>query len=416
MKIIGHLFQKIRSRYLSFGEWFNDGPVTNPMARFVEKHFLGEPRLRRRRCGPDHSDSDTEAYLRSHFCLEPFRTLETSPLGLVYVCCPSWLPKPIGDLNSNLDDLWTGKEAKKIRASIIDGSFKYCSRDHCSSIANRTLPRRDSNEVSRIIREYATCHPSQLHPKNVILSHDKSCNLSCPSCRPNLILANKGKQKRLDGLIESTIVPLLRKADTVKITGSGDPFASSHFRRLIKRLNRQEFPRLVIDLHTNGQLWDERAWKELSLQGRVGAAHISVDAAHAATYAIVRRGGDFGRLLKNLAFVRTLRQVGEVKYLTFSMVVQAANFREMPALVRLGQEFAADLIAFEMIRKPLAFSKEEFDRAFIASPSHPDHEEFLKILRAPEMSLPHVQAGNILAHAGLSAAASTPRKDAELIN
>jgi MoaA/NifB/PqqE/SkfB family radical SAM enzyme len=406
MKALARLHALAKRTCASLGEQLSEHPLAAPIRRWAEKGILVKPRLRKRRCGPDPSAgssvSDTEAYLQSHFCLEPFRTLETSPLGLAYVCCPSWLPKPIGDLYTNPETLWTGQEAQAIRASIIDGSFKYCSRIHCSRITNRSLPRRDAPEVRAIVNEYATAPAPELYPRNVILSHDRSCNLSCPSCRPKLIVAGKAKQAELDSLIETTILPLLRRAETVKITGSGDPFGSNHFRRLIKRLNKQDFPRLVIDLHTNGQLWDERAWNELNLKGRVGAAHISIDAADPGIYAIVRRGGDFGRLLKNLAFVRALRQSGEIRHLTFSMVVQAMNFRQMPAFVRLGQEYAADHIVFEMIRKPLAFTKEEYEKVFIGSPAHPEHAELLDVLRAPELSLPSVEAGNILAHAGIS--------------
>ncbi len=207
-------------------------------------------------------------------------------------------------------------------------------------------------------------------PKHVVLSHDKSCNLSCPSCRATTILANKTKQQQLDDLIEPVILPLLRGAETVNITGSGDPFGSNHFRRLIKRITASEdLPALKIDLHTNGQLWDERAWKDLGLAGHVHNAHISIDAAQADTYAFARRGGSFERLLKNLEFVKRLRLSGEITYLEFSMVVQSRNFREIPAFIQMGEDYAADMVSFQMIRKRDIFSGDEHRDAFIGSPS-----------------------------------------------
>ncbi len=231
------------------------------------------------------------------------------------------------------------------------------------------------------------------------LSHDKSCNLSCPSCRTSTYVANSAKQAKLDQLTEATLVPLLREAKSVLVTGSGDPFGSKHFRNLLKRLNGGDFPDLKIDLISNGQLLDPRAWSELGLKGRVRNVEISVDAAKADAYAIVRRGGTFERLLKNLAFLRDMRRSGEISSLHCSMVVQALNYREMPEFVRLCEDHAADLIIFNMIRQRDIFGKEEYIEAFIGSPDHPDYDDFLKVLEAPELAQRNVLIGNVREYA-----------------
>jgi wyosine [tRNA(Phe)-imidazoG37] synthetase (radical SAM superfamily) len=209
-------------------------------------------------------------------------------------------------------------------------------------------------------------------------------------------MANSRKQEQLDRLSERTLLPLMREANSVMITGSGDPFGSKHFRNLIKRLNGGDFPELRLDLISNGQLMDQRAWNELNLRGRVRYVQISIDAAQASTYAAVRRGGDFGRLLKNLAFLRELRTSGEIGMIEFSMVVQTLNFREMPGFVKFGEEFAADSIIFNMIRQRDIFSREEYVEAFIGNPHHVEYPAFIETLKAPELSQPNVQIGNVL--------------------
>ena len=108
----------------------------------------------------------------------------------------------------------------------------------------------------------------------------------------------------------------------LKFPGSGDPFASHHFRAFLKRINRKEFPNLKVSLYTNGQLFTEKSWEELELSGKVSYVNISIDAARAETYKIVRYPGDFERLLKNLEFIKQLRQSGEIKSLRFYFVVQ----------------------------------------------------------------------------------------------
>lgn len=362
------------------------------VGNWVDNTFM--LKRRQKRCREQHIEESTQDYLKSHFCGNPFRQLETTPTGLAYVCCPIWLPTPIGKLDTDPEQLWGSDAAKRIRESIIDGSFSYCSHLHCPAIAGRTLPSRDSPESQQVIKQYRT-NPARL-PEHLVLSHDKSCNLSCPSCRSSIYIANSRKQEQLDSLTERTLLPLMREAKSVMITGSGDPFGSKHFRNLIKRLNGGDFPQLKMELITNGQLSDQRAWSELNLRGRVRYVQISIDATRASTYAFARRGGDFGRLLKNLAFLRDLRKSGEIGALEFSMVVQSRNFLEMPAFVKLGEEFAADTIIFNMIRQRDIFSREEYVEAFIGSPDHPEYESFLQTLKAPELAQPNVQIGNVL--------------------
>lgn len=364
--------------------------------RFVNNHIM--VKRRQARCRTQRPDDDTKAYLATHFCPHPFTTLETTHTGLAFVCCPVWLPTPIGTLGTEAMQLWTSPAARKIRDSIVDGSFHYCDHRHCSFITNRTLPHRESAAARAILDEYVAKGTVDRLPTYVTLSHDKSCNLSCPSCRSRTYVAGKRKQAELDQLTETAILPLLRHAERVNITGSGDPFGSNHFRSLLRRLAEPDFASLGIDLHTNGQLWDERAWTELRLQGRVRYAQISIDAARPETYAFVRRGGSFERLLENLAFVKGLRNSGEIAFLEFSMVVQARNFREMPDFVALGRRFGADAVSFQMIRKRDIFSAQEYEEAFIASPQHAHYPEFLEVLRSPDLAAPDVRIGNVLAY------------------
>ncbi len=364
--------------------------------RWINNHIM--VKRRQRRCSAQRPDDDTKTYLATHFCAHPFTTLETTHTGLAYVCCPVWLPTPIGTLDTEAVGLWTSPAAQRIRESIVDGSFRYCDHRNCSFITNRTLPHRESAQARAILDDYAAKGTVDRLPSYVTLSHDKSCNLSCPSCRSRVYVASKPKQGELDRLTETALLPLLRHAQRVNITGSGDPFGSNHFRNLILRLAEPDFAGVAIDLHTNGQLWDERAWTELRLQGRVHYAQISIDAARAKTYEAVRRGGSFERLLANLAFVRRLRQSGEISELEFSMVVQARNFREMPEFVGLGRAFAADAVSFQMIRKRDIFSAHEFEAAFIGNPDHVDYPEFLEVLRSPDLAAPGVHMGNVLAY------------------
>ena len=60
---------------------------------------------------------------------------------------------------------------------------------------------------------------------------------------------------------------------------------------------------------------------------------VSVDAARQDTYEVVRRGGSFDRLCRNLDFLGGLRAERRIDLLRLDFVVQALNFREMPEFV-----------------------------------------------------------------------------------
>jgi hypothetical protein len=325
-------------------------------------------------------DDEVDEWLKGRHCNLPFTNFDTMPSGEVFVCCGDWLPVPIGNIHTQTaEEIWNSPVANEIRASILDGSFRYCSRRSCMAIVNRTLPAA------------LTSPPAPAPPSRVVLSHDNSCNLSCPSCRTGLILAKKQEEDKLNSLLETVFVPLLRGAKTVRISGSGDPFASRHYRKLLVRLNRRDFPHLRVDLHTNAQLFDQRAWDELELTGKIENVEISIDAATAKTYHVVRRGGDFERLLENLEFIRELRRLGAFRELLFSFVVQQRNYREMPAFVLLGDRFGADYIDFRMILNWGVASAEEFNQNFIGNPNHPEYEEYLKTLCHPQLQRAHVR-------------------------
>jgi wyosine [tRNA(Phe)-imidazoG37] synthetase (radical SAM superfamily) len=341
--------------------------------------------------------AETDAWLADRFCPRPFEVIETRPNGDVNTCCDAWMPAPIGNLASpSPDDLWNSSRAQRIRRSVLGGDFRYCSRMFCPKIVARNLPRRSSvSDPVHVatIRERRAVLPHG--PARVLLSHDRSCNLSCPSCRRQLIVADKARQAELNRLAEQVILPLLRDARLVKVTGSGDPFGSHHFRHVLKRISRREFPHLLLEIQTNGQLLDRRAWEDLELDGLVDSVWISIDAARPATYQRVRRGGSFARLMRNLEFVAALRRERRIRWFQLDAVVQAANLDELPEIVELGVRLGADRVSFQRIRNWGTFTAAEFADHDVSSSSHPRFADLCAVLRDPRLAGPQVDLGNL---------------------
>jgi hypothetical protein len=319
------------------------------------------------------------------FCSRPFKNFEVSHvngIGSVFMCCSAWLPRQIGDLRTQtVDEIWNGDAAQDIRRSIHDGSFEYCSRIYCPYLMSRSGPVtelrdvEDPELVDAIARKLLVLPHG---PRELSFSYDRSCNLSCPSCRNDVIVEIAGKKQLLS--VENTLrSQALGGAHHVSISGSGDPFGSPSFRKLLQTMKSEEMPNLkAIHLQTNAQLWTPSIWQTIPAEIRayIKTTEISIDAASSDIYALNRRGGSFERLLENLQFITTLRQSGPLEWMTLKMVVQANNFREMPAFVRLGRQYAADRVLFAHLANWGTYTKEEFASRAVHLPGHPQHSDF----------------------------------------
>ena len=122
--------------------------------------------------------------LKGKFCPRPFDQMQIIADDQVTVCCANWLPRLIGTISEKgLMGVWNSAAAQEIRKSILDGSFRYCDHQLCPLIQSESLP-----DYSALTPEHQAIVARQNiimdHlPDLVVLAYDRSCNLSCPSCR-----------------------------------------------------------------------------------------------------------------------------------------------------------------------------------------------------------------------------------------
>lgn len=335
--------------------------------------------------------SDTDYDLRDKFCPLPFTHLSTSFKGDAFACsCSAWVPYPIGNVIEapSADAVWNSEAAAEIRRSIHDGDFKYCSRTLCSYIAARALPRK-AEITDPLLRRYIDERTVIVDesPGMVQMNHDQSCNLACPSCRTGIVTAGPDEQRIYVDAADRVLLPLLRKMTGMTyISGGGEAFSSSHYRKILSVLNRQDFPGLFVFLITNGQLLNARRWTEFpDLPEMIGNLSVSIDAARAATYERLRRPGKWNVLMENLELMARMRAAGEIRRFQINFVVQADNFRELPEFIALGNRLGIDNFWLQRLTNYGAFAEPVFEKADVTSPQHPDHAELLTILRQPFM-------------------------------
>lgn len=341
--------------------------------------------------------------LKGRFCAKPFENVDLLPGGGVHACCAVWQPEAMGNVYETRDwrDVWNGPMYQKMRQSILDGSYRYCNKLSCSFIQNDSLPRHeqaaaDDARWEEIISEQLVEIP--FAPRIVNLSYDRSCNLSCPSCRTEVLQANEPERQRMDEMTDRIVLPLLQDAELVTITGSGDPFGSKTFRRLLTRLGGLDYPNLQYNIITNGQLLTPEMWDQFPrFRERVRHIAVSVDAATPETYRKLRRGGELEKLLPNLRYIGEHREELGIEHYRLGFVVQKENFREMPAFVRLAKEVGANELQFQRLINWGTFSHEEYKDKAVCLPDHPLHAEFLEIMQDPIFEDPMLELGMLRA-------------------
>lgn len=336
------------------------------------------------------------------FCSRPFRWFEVTnikEIGDVSMCCPAWTNLIIGNLNRlSVEQIWNGHQARQMRLSVLDGSFRYCDRSRCPFLQTVLEPvflieKITDPELLEIIKNRLTLLP--FGPREIICSYDRSCNLYCPSCRRERIVEDKGSILRIEKKIRSEA---LSGARLLYMSGSGDPFGSLYSRQWLKSMSRREMPNLeAIHIHSNGQLWTPKMWLGIPEDVRplIRFAEISIDASRPETYHLNRRGGEWERLLRNLEFISKLRRSGPLEWLGSSMVVQNNNFEEMPDFVHMAGRLGFDTAYFSRLVNWGTYSKEEYASRAIHLPAHPRHREFIELLLERVFDEPVVSLGNL---------------------
>lgn len=346
-----------------------------------------------------------------YICTKPFTWLELGENGLCWVCCPAWLDKPIGNLLIEpFEKVWNGIIAQEIRQSMYDGSYRYCN-DNCPFKKNHDGPieRKDNiikdESLDKRLRDSIDKELTILpyKPLKINAVYDRSCNLSCPSCRIKVIIAIGEEKDKILQIQEKMMNECMDDCHYLCVTGSGDPFGSPNFRKLLQEIDPTKFPELWhIHLHTNAQLWTPETWEKLhKIHPLIQSAEISIDAMTPETYKINRRGGDWYKLMKNIEFVSKIKVMRGFPKRTLqplemliSFVVQQNNWREMKDFITFGRKYDFR-VSFSKLVDWKTWDKDELESRQVHLPNHPEHKEFVQFIKDPIFNQNKVQLGNL---------------------
>ena len=275
-------------------------------------------------------------------CDLPYNTIWIGKDGMSRLCeCPDFLMVGCGNMGLHgAADVWESRLAKIVRLSVINNSYTFCSRQLCGRLAagkeqEKLLDRRKKEEPG--------------YPSKVCFAGDSVCNLHCPSCRKKAYFKNDEKTgEGIQACINSIVgAGWLDKAEHIIVGGSGESFFSQNYKRVIYEVGTK---RKNIVIMTNGTLFTPKEWEKLEGRYEHISFWVSVDAATRETYEKVRCGGNFSRLMDNMDFLSNLLRSGKVDSVSVIMVVQKANYTEIPDFIRWAKVKGFDGVSLSHIR------------------------------------------------------------------
>lgn len=324
-------------------------------------------------------------------CRKPFEWMELfhTPAKSMYLCCPGWLPVSLGSFEtSSLQQLWTGKKAKDIRSSVIDGSFKYCN-SLCPYVEN---PNQADSPIEVVSEEehkelqLATLYPELYlpSPKTINLAYDRSCNLRCPSCRTESIIAGEDENEDYKGIFKDVMSAYGNDHVSLYVTGGGDPFASSHYREVLESRIFDKSPNIKVRLHTNAIMLTESRWDKIRhIHNRIEFIEISMDGASKASYEHNRFPAKWETFKKRMAFISTIKAEYPAIKLKINFVLQSNNYHDLPLLLEYSDQWNIDIVKISQLDNWGTYTNEDYDAVAIHKQGHPQYSNLVEILSKP---------------------------------
>lgn len=179
------------------------------------------------------------------------------------------------------------------------------------------------------------------------------CNLKCPKCVRQVLGISEE-----EGFMEQELYAKLlgeakaHKMPAIMLDHEAEPLTSPHITDMAREAKKAGM--VDIWLHTNGNLLTEDISERLIRSG-LTKMNFSIDAATPQTYATVRPGGNYDKVIKNIITFLELKEKLKKHYLRtrVSFVMQEENMQEREAFFEFWKD-KVNVISFQYL---IDFSK-----------------------------------------------------------
>jgi len=226
-------------------------------------------------------------------------------------------------------------------------------------------------------------------PHWISVQGDEVCNLSCPSCRTAVIKPKQDeiKEREQIGKImsENLFSRPTDKKIILQISSSGEIFASPLLINFLSSISLNRLPNFQLHIQSNG-LMAQKNWHKIShLEPSIRQVLISIDAATAETYQVVRRGGTWKQLTSAMKFLQKKKHELGFDFRT-RMVIQNRNYQEIHQFYDFCKSYDVDRIEYAKVSN-YAWSEQEFREHNVFDLTHPNYaaakEEMLTVQKLP---------------------------------
>jgi MoaA/NifB/PqqE/SkfB family radical SAM enzyme len=331
--------------------------------------------------------------LKGLYCLDPFIASSIDGDGNVRLCsCLQWNPTIVGNLKDNtIEEILNSELAHKMRESIRNGTYEYCNENKCGIIINNRLLKAEEIPHDDAVGDLKSTYDRVFDvsvvepPRQVTIAGDLICNLSCPSCRTELIKQSDDVKDGRKTVMELINKNLFSKSDpryiTIYLSLNGEVFASPEMLKFLETFPVDRYPAAEFKFQTNGLLIKKRWNKIKHLKKNIFNITISADSQNPATYEKLRRGGSYSELLENLEFVSKIKQELGFEFV-LRMVLQNDNATEIKEFFDFGMKYNADIVEYQFFQQHHHIDDDTFKAQNVLNTAHPHHDFMVSELRA----------------------------------